>query len=88
MQFESIEYKLPAHWLAPFVNHDYTGLSDEENAQFCEFCRDEIGVARKHGRRYIGIEYADESYFAASHDGVPYGCLPCDVVDCVITFSY
>ena len=87
MQVESIQYQVPSHWLSALVNCDYSGLTNEDQRQFDSFCRGEIGGMRRQGYIFIGVDCADESYFAKHHDGAPYGCLPCDVTDCVLSFS-
>ncbi len=82
MRTESIQYQIPTHWLSGLINHDYSALSSKESAQLTAFVQGEIGGMRN----LIGIDCSDESYFMSFHDGVPYGCLPCDVTDCVMTF--
>lgn len=83
---ESITYQVPSHWLPGLINHDYSGLEAEDSRQLTAFTQGEIGGMRKQGRDLIGIECADESYFMTHHDGRPYGCLACDVTDCVFVF--
>jgi hypothetical protein len=86
MRTESIQYQIPTHWLPGLINHDYSGLESKESAQLSAFAQGEISGMRKQGRNLIGIDCSDDSYFMPFHDGVPYGCLPCDVTDCVMTF--
>ena len=86
MRTESIQYQIPTHWLPGLINHDYSGLESTESAQLSAFAQGEIGGMRKQGRSLIGIDCAEDSYFVAHHDGSPYGCLACDVTDCVMTF--
>lgn len=86
MQTESIQYQVPSHWLPGLINHDYSGLEPEDSRQLTAFAQGEIGGMRKQGRDLIGIDCADDSYFMHYHDGQPYGCLPCDVTDCVFVF--
>jgi hypothetical protein len=82
MRTETIRYQVPTHWLPALINHDCSGLDNDELRQFCNFSNTEVSGVIKDGRRFLCIEYGEESYFATHHDGRPYGCLPCDVTDC------
>lgn len=73
---ERIDYILPAHWACVLINADYTGLSDEDEAQFDEFIDGEFGE-RDFDNVVMSIP-DEEPYFMKYHDAYPYGTLACD----------
>lgn len=83
MDFISIEYIVPAHWLSAIVNGDETSFDYCDDAKDCEayktFCEHEVTDAT--------VEViSEEPYFASNHDASCYGVLPCDVVDCIFHY--
>ena len=74
--FNSVEYEVPAHWLAAIVNDDETGLDAADYAAYLIFCRDEVKNA-------VVEVISQEPYFSHDNDA---GILPCDIVDCVFHY--
>ena len=84
MDFDSIEYTVPAHWLSAIVNGDESSFDYYEDpkdyAAYKAFCEHEVKDAM------VEVAEGAEEYFSRWHDATPYGVLPCSVVDC--TFHY
>ena len=83
MNFNSVEYTVPAHWLSAIINGDESSFDyydDPKDYKAYEaFCEHEVKDAT--------VEVvSEEPYFASSHDASGYGVLPGDVVDCVFHF--
>ena len=83
MNFNSIEYTVPSHWLSAIVNGDETSFDyyndPKDYKAYKAFCEHEVKDAT--------VEVvSDEEYFAHSHDATGYGVLPCSVVDCIFHF--
>lgn len=84
MDFDAIDYQVPAHWLSAIVNGDETSFDyyddPKDYAAYKAFCEHEV--------RDATVSLADdaEAYFSSWHDAAAYGVLPCDVIDC--TFLY
>ncbi|CAB4147419.1 hypothetical protein UFOVP431_29 [uncultured Caudovirales phage] len=83
MNFNSVEYTVPAHRLCGIVNDDETlfdcNSDPKDYKAFKAFCEHEVKDA-------IVEVVSEEPYFANNHDANSYGVLPCDVVDCVFHF--
>lgn len=84
MDFDSIEYTVPAHWLSAIINGDESSFDyyddPKDYAAYKAFCEHEVKDAM--------VEVAEdaEEYFSRQHDAITYGVLPCSVIDC--TFHY
>ncbi len=83
MDFNSIEYTVPAHWLSAIVNGDETSFDyyddPEDYEAYKAFSEDEVKDATV---EVVG----EEEYFAHSHDATGYGVLPCNVMDCIFHY--
>lgn len=83
MNFQSIEFTVPAHWLSAIINGDESSFDYYEDPKdykaYKAFCKHEVKDATV---EVVG----EESYFASSHDARCYGVLPCDVVDCIFHY--
>ena len=83
MDFNSIEYTVPAHWLSAIVNGDETSFDyyndPKDYKAYKAFCEHEVKDATV---EVVG----DEEYFDRYHDARGYGVLPCSVVDCIFHF--
>jgi hypothetical protein len=83
MDFHSIEYTVPAHWLSAIINGDETSFDYYDDPKdykaYKAFCEHEVKDA-------IVEVVGEEEYFASNHDATCYGVLACSVVDC--TFHY
>lgn len=84
MQFESIEYSVPAHWLCAIVNGDETSFDYYDDPKdyraYKAFCEHEVKDA------IVEIPEGNEEYFSNHHDAELYGVPPCDVIDCIFHF--
>ena len=82
MNFNSIEYTVPAHWLSAIVNGDETSFDYYDDPKdyraYKAFCKHEVQDAT--------VEVVGEEYFSNSHDASGYGVLPCSVVDCIFHY--
>lgn len=83
MNFNSVEYTVPAHWLSVIINGDETSFdyySDPRDYKaYKAFCEHEVKDAT--------VEVvSEESHFAHCHDATGYGVLACDVVDCIFHY--
>lgn len=83
MNFDSIEYAVPAHWLSAIINGDESSFDcyndPKDYKAFNAFCEHEVKDAT--------VEVvSEEPYFANNHDANDCGVLPCDVVDCIFHF--
>jgi hypothetical protein len=83
INFESIEYTVPEHWLSALINGDETSFDYWDDPKdynaYRAFCKHEVKDAT--------IEVVSEDpYFASCHDASDYGVLPCNVVDCIFHF--
>lgn len=83
MNFNSVEYTVPAHWLSAIINGDESSFDyyddPEDYRAYKAFCKYEVKDAT--------VEVvSEEPYFASSHDADGYGVLPCSVVDCIFHF--
>lgn len=83
MNFDSIEYTIPSHWLSAIVNGDETSFDYYDDPKdyraYKAFCEHEVKDA-------IVEVVGEESYFDHFHDAIGYGVLPCDVVDCIFHY--
>ena len=75
-------YTLPAHWAPALVNHDYTGLEqDDETALFAFLAH----AARVHGEPVTCISCSEGGDdFRTYHDARDFGVLACNV----LTYSF
>lgn len=84
MNFDSIDYQVPAHWLSAIVNGDETSFDyyddPKDYAAYKAFCEHEVMDAT------VEIAEDSEAYFSSWHDATAYGVLPCDVVDCIFHY--
>ena len=84
MNFDSIEYTVPAHWLSAIINGDESSFDYHDDpkdyAAYKAFCEHEVKDAT------VEIAEGAEEYFSRWHDATAYGVLPCSVIDC--TFHY
>lgn len=84
MQFDLVDYQVPAHWLCAIINGDESSFDyyddPKDYAAYKAFCEHEVKDAT--------VEVAEdaEEYFSPWHDARAYGVLPCSVIDC--TFHY
>lgn len=83
MKFESIEFKVPSHWLSAIIDGDETGFDYDGNprdyAAYQAFCEHEV--------RDATVEVvSEEDYFEPFHDARGYGVLPCSVQDCIFHY--
>lgn len=83
MNFNSIEYTVPSHWLSAIVNGDETSFDYYDNPKdykaYKAFCEHEVKNAT--------VEVvSDDEYFARDHDATGYGVPPCAVADCIFHF--
>lgn len=75
--FTPLTLSLPAHWLAPILYGDTSGLDDAEDRAFGRWLLDHM---REFGPSHIGT-IKDDPYFARYHDAAEYGVLACDCYD-------
>lgn len=80
MNFQSCDYKVPAHWISAIINDDETSFDyhdDPADYRAYKSFRDaEV-------RDAIVEVISDEPYFSHGNDAEPHGASPgCDVVDC------
>ena len=75
--FTSLTLSLPAHWLAPILYGDTSGLDDAEDRAFGRWLMDHLN---EFGETHIG-KIKDAPYFARYHDAAEYGVLACDCYD-------
>lgn len=73
MRFET--FYLPAHWAAPLINDDHTGLDDDELGAVAKFSDD---VRRMFGRCHC-VTVRSQNNFTKWHDAAKYGVLACNV---------
>lgn len=81
--FNSVEYRVPAHWISAIVNGDETSFT------FCADQKDYMAYIRFVESEVLGaiVEVvSDEPYFSSHHDASTYGVLPCDVLDCIFHY--
>jgi len=83
MQFESVEFQVPAHWLSAIINGDETSFDyyddDLDHQAYLAFCKYEVKDAM--------VEVVEEeSFFSSYHDARGYSVLPCDVFECVFHY--
>jgi hypothetical protein len=83
MQFESVEFQVPSHWLSAIINGDESSFDycddDQDYQAYLAFCEHEVRDAM--------VEVAgEESFFSSYHDARGYGVLPCDVVECMFHY--
>jgi len=83
MNFNSIEYTVPAHWLSAIINGDETSFDYYDDPKdyraYKGFCEYEVKDAT--------VEVvSEEPYFDSFHDARGYGVLPCNVVDCIFHY--
>jgi hypothetical protein len=83
MEFDSVDYQVPSHWLSGLVNGEETSFDyygdDADYQAYLSFMEHEV-------RNAIVEVISDESYFCKYHDARGYGVLACDVVDCIFHF--
>jgi hypothetical protein len=83
MDFNSIEYAVPAHWLSAIVNGDETSFDyydkPKDYKAYKAFCEHEVKDATV---EVVG----EEEHFAHSHDATGYGVLACSVMDCIFHY--
>lgn len=81
MRFEMLTetYVLPDFWLSGLINGDYTGYSEEENAQLEAFTKDMVG---RHGRCWA-LSTGEAKGFMRYHDAECYGVLACNAVEVI-----
>lgn len=84
MNFDSVAYQVPAHWLSAIVNGDETSFDYYDDPKdykaYKLFCEHEVLDA------IVEVPDDAEAYFSSWHDATAYGVLPCSVIDC--TFHY
>lgn len=84
MNFESIDYQVPAHWLCAIINGDESSFDyyddSKDYAAFKAFCEHEVMDA------IVEVTEDAEPYFSSWHDATAYGVLPCSVIDCVFHY--
>lgn len=83
MNFKSIDYTVPEHWLPAIINGDESSFDYHSNPKDYEaykaFCEHEVKDAT------VEILF-EESYFYTFHDARDYGVPPCNVVDCIFRY--
>lgn len=85
-RFESLTLSIPAHWIAPVLYGDTSGLNEAETAAFGRWLKDTIEDVG-HGKCPLIGTIKDEPYFARYHDAQPYGVLACDCYDVEMLFE-
>ena len=80
MKFETEEYTIGSHFLSAIFNEDYTGLTDEEEAQFDEF----FEPLYLKGYRHIGLptNYQEAHFAKCEITGLAGDC-----VDVIVYFN-
>lgn len=78
---QTTDYILPAHWACVLINLDYTGFSDEDEAELDSFIDGEFNGL------FDTVCLADdsESEFVKYHDAHNYGVLACDCLRYIFT---
>ena len=79
MNFDTVDYIVPAHWLSAIVNGDESSFDyyddDADYESYKLFCEHDV-------RDAIVEVISEDSYLAHYHDARGYGVLPCSCVDC------
>lgn len=80
--FNSVEYRVPAHWISAIVNGDETSFTfyadQKDYMAYIRFAENEVLDAT--------VEVSSEAYFATCHGATGYGVAACDVVDCIFHY--
>ena len=74
--------EIPSHWLSAIINGDescFDYYNDSEDFKaFKAFCENEIPANAI-------LDPSDISIFVKNHDAKPYGVLPCDITETLVT---